>query len=74
MKLQENPQSKCLLKTPIFSIIEKVRWNTNTIIDELRWISKESRMIDFILHPWKYMNMLPGIYEEYPELKYPRKR
>lgn len=53
--------------------IHQLRENISRIIQGTVWkiqeILKENTLIDFLLGPWKYLDMLPDIYEKNPKLK-----
>ncbi len=49
----------------------------DTLIDNITQIvsdiQKQNRFIDFVLSPSKYLDTLPEIYKENPELKVPKR-
>lgn len=48
-----------------------VQNSVRDIIEGISVVRKESMIIDFILSPWRYLDVMSGIYKENPELKKP---
>lgn len=54
----------------IYEVIESIKKITWESIKKITWeIIKESPFIEFVLHPSRFLNLLPQVYREKPELK-----